>query len=136
MKLAVPMCDAPPPWLGPSTALPVTVPSSSTVTKVRSGGVFIQISRACASVVSRSHENVSPAAMILRWNAQIAGHPGNRHGVGPVGVDLELEQHIGGDAERVGQLATRLQRVLEATDLAELEAAGERLGGELRDGAA
>jgi glycerate kinase len=29
-----------------------------------------------------------------------------------------------------------LQRVLEATDLAELEAAGERLGGELRDGAA
>src|SRR3954454_15254414 len=76
MKLAVAVCAAPPPWLGPVTAVPRTRSGSagSTATKVRRPrGPGIQIARALSSGRSRSHENVSPAATICAMNAQIAG---------------------------------------------------------------
>jgi hypothetical protein len=54
------------------SAVPSTVPSS-VATNVRPGGAFIHCRRAVASSVSVSHENVSPARMISRMNAHIAG---------------------------------------------------------------
>jgi hypothetical protein len=73
MKLAPATWEAGPMWLGPELAEPSTVPSSSTATTVRPGGVRIHIDRACSSVTSRGHEKVSPAATIVCTSGQIAG---------------------------------------------------------------
>ena len=73
MNPALATCAAGPPWFGPISAVPSTVPSSATATSVRPGGGFIHRLRADASSVSVSHENVSPARMIPRMNAHIAG---------------------------------------------------------------
>ena len=39
---------------------------------------------------------------------QVPGHPGHRHGVGPVGVDLQVVDNISPDPQRLGQGDTRL----------------------------
>jgi hypothetical protein len=73
MKLALEICAAPPPWLRTLLAVPRTVPSASTATKVRPGGFGNHICLAWDSVVSRSHENVSPARTMPSMNAHILG---------------------------------------------------------------
>src|SRR3569833_179394 len=73
MKLALEMCAAPPPWLRTLLAVPRRVPPASTATKVRPGGSGNHICLAWDSVVSRSHENVSPARTTPSMNAHIPG---------------------------------------------------------------
>src|SRR4051794_38412157 len=73
MKLAVATCPPLPARLGPIFALPTTVPSSSTATVVRPGGVSIHSARPSASSSSHGYVYVSPAATIIRKNGQIAG---------------------------------------------------------------
>ena len=75
MKPALATCAAGPPagWLGWVSAVPSTVPSSSSATTVRPGGCLSHIVRACSSEVSGAQLNVSPAATMSCRNGQIAG---------------------------------------------------------------
>ena len=78
MNPALATCAAGPPWLGPLSAVPRTVPSGPTATTARPGGGRSQYSLASCSLMSRSQLNVSPAAVIPRMNDQIAGQsPGS-----------------------------------------------------------
>ena len=69
--------------------------------------------------------------------SQVAGEPGDRHGVGPVGVDLEVPEHVGDDAEGVGERGARVGRDVEDADAgvvvaqAQLAAGAEHAVGEL-----
>src|SRR6516165_6553680 len=76
MKLALATWAAGPPWFGPHSAVPRTVPSPSTATTVNPRDPPCQRnqpSRASRSLVSVSQEKVSPACTMTRMNAQIAG---------------------------------------------------------------
>ena len=55
--------------------------------------------RRASSVARRGSRGTRTAR---RGRGQIAGNAGNRHGVGPVGVDLEVPQDVAFDAEDVG----------------------------------
>lgn len=73
MNPALATCAAGPPWLGPLSAVPRMVPPGSTATTARPGNGRSQYPLASCSLMSRSQENVSPAAAMPRMNGQIAG---------------------------------------------------------------
>ena len=61
------------------------------------GGGWIQLGEHRLPVGERNTE----------LGGQVTGHSGHRQGVGPVAFDVDVEQHIGLDPERIGQRLTQ-----------------------------